>query len=184
MSLDLVLLGLLGRPASGYDLGRELAGRGAAWWPARRSQIYPTLARLEQRGWVVSGRQRSPKGPPRRVYGRTPEGTRALAEALASEPLPAHERRSWLAAARILGEPGDPALARDLLVALHGELSGQLATLDEQLEQLPPIDQPASSLDGHFLRASLRGARTSAAARLAWCAETLAGLEDAPWDEG
>ena len=50
MSLEHILLGALREPATGYELGKELAESAGHYWPAERSQIYPTLRRLQQRG--------------------------------------------------------------------------------------------------------------------------------------
>jgi PadR family transcriptional regulator PadR len=45
--------------------------------------IYPLLSRLRRDGLVVTTWQESPVGPPRRYYGLTAVGRRALAEFIA-----------------------------------------------------------------------------------------------------
>lgn len=42
--------------------------------------LYPLLSRLRSRGWVTTSWQESSTGPPRRYYGLSAEGRRALAE--------------------------------------------------------------------------------------------------------
>ncbi|HKW51009.1 MAG TPA: PadR family transcriptional regulator, partial [Candidatus Eisenbacteria bacterium] len=68
MSLEFILLGLLRRPASGYDLKKFFDEGIGYFWAAELSQIYPTLKRLEKRGWVRGRAAASKRGSGRRVY--------------------------------------------------------------------------------------------------------------------
>lgn len=78
MSLRYALLGLLAEePMSGYDLTKRFAASLANAWPAQHSQIYPELARLVDRGWIVQTAE-GPRG--RKVYGATSDGIAALRE--------------------------------------------------------------------------------------------------------
>ncbi|MCA1730348.1 MAG: PadR family transcriptional regulator [Actinobacteria bacterium] len=53
-TLGYVILGLLAREQlSGYDLMNRMQERVSFFWQARHSQIYPELARLEERGMVT-----------------------------------------------------------------------------------------------------------------------------------
>lgn len=63
MSLEHILLGLLREPASGYDLKKLFDERIDYFWAAELSQIYPTLKRLEQRGWIRGREAASSRGP-------------------------------------------------------------------------------------------------------------------------
>ncbi len=99
MSLPHVLLGLLSRaPGSGWDLRSRLVRDPSFGWEAELAQIYPALERLRRAGFVRRRRQRSPKGPARRVYRLTPSGRR--------------EFRNWLAEPLVLPRSRDATLAR------------------------------------------------------------------------
>jgi DNA-binding PadR family transcriptional regulator len=85
--LAYALLGLLARaPASGYDLIREMEEPIGFFWHARRSQIYPELARLEQAGFVTHTVVEQQERPDKKVYDITDAGRAALA-AWATEPM-------------------------------------------------------------------------------------------------
>jgi DNA-binding PadR family transcriptional regulator len=85
--LAYALLGLLARaPASGYDLIREMEEPIGFFWHARRSQIYPELARLEQAGFVTHTVVEQQERPDKKVYDITAGGRAALA-AWAAEPM-------------------------------------------------------------------------------------------------
>ena len=78
--LDYALLGLLARaPASGYDLIREMEEPVGFFWHARRSQIYPELARLEQTDLVAHEVVEQQDRPDKKVYRITEAGRAALA---------------------------------------------------------------------------------------------------------
>jgi hypothetical protein len=68
------------RSVNGYDLKTYFDHQARQFWSAELSQIYPSLKRLESRGWLTSHREASAKGPPRKVYTRTPDGRDALLE--------------------------------------------------------------------------------------------------------
>lgn len=85
--LAYALLGLLARaPRSGYDLIREVEEPVGFFWHARRSQIYPELARLERAGMVGHTVVEQQERPDKKVYEITDTGRAALA-AWAAEPM-------------------------------------------------------------------------------------------------
>ncbi|MGE5333582.1 MAG: PadR family transcriptional regulator [Nitrososphaerota archaeon] len=85
--LAYALLGLLARaPCSGYDLIRRMEEPVGFFWHARRSQIYPELARLEDAGLVVHTVVEQQERPDKKVYEITEAGRAALA-AWATEPM-------------------------------------------------------------------------------------------------
>jgi PadR family transcriptional regulator, regulatory protein AphA len=72
MSLRIALLGLLSdQPMSGYDLTKRFEDSLNNVWPARHSQIYPELNRLNDEG-LIEIVDHGPRG--RKVYEATPEG--------------------------------------------------------------------------------------------------------------
>ena len=119
MTLEFILLGLLRDPASGYDLRREFDRGPRHFWSARLSQIYPTLQRMEDRGWLKSSDEPSSKGPARRVYRRTRAGTAALREWLRGEPDLGVERLPYIGQLVFLGELRDRATTHAFLRSLR-----------------------------------------------------------------
>ena len=104
MSLPHVLLGMLSTPATGYDLRQQFEQSIRHFWSAELSQIYPTLAKLERDGLLEGHRERSDRGPMRKVYTRTPEGRDALVAWLLQGPMVRSERMPYLTQAFFLDE--------------------------------------------------------------------------------
>jgi DNA-binding PadR family transcriptional regulator len=116
-TLGYAILGLLSREAlSGYDLASRMRDRVGFFWEARHSQIYPELARLEERGLVIHHVVEQKGRPDKKVYEITGSGLGTLREWVTQPPAPRAARdelvlkaySSWLA------EPGKAvALFRD-----------------------------------------------------------------------
>lgn len=134
MSLDNILLGILKKPAAGYDIKQYFEQVFRHFWSADLAQIYRSLSRLEKDGLLESRMEPSDKGPERKVYRRTPAGTNALHEWLRAGPVFGSEKFTYLAQVFFLGEPGDHELGRGFLGTLRDELVTQLATL-QAIEQ-------------------------------------------------
>ena len=75
MSLKHAILGFLEfGPKTGYDLKKTFDRSVAGFWPAQHSQIYSTLARLEQDGFVTMRVVPQTGKPDRKVYTITEKG--------------------------------------------------------------------------------------------------------------
>ena len=86
MSLKHGLLGLLTiRKSSGYDLSKLFQESLSFFWVANQSQIYRELDKMEELGWVVSGKVEQDARPNKRVYGITKEGNQELVRWLKEE---------------------------------------------------------------------------------------------------
>lgn len=72
-----VLSLLVGEDRYGFDLVRRLGE--VDGMVTSEGTIYPLLSRLRREGWVTTRWAESETGPPRRYYGITPAGRRALA---------------------------------------------------------------------------------------------------------
>src|SRR5262245_61024565 len=129
MSLPHVLLGLLHEePRSGYDLARAVREELDPVWSAGFSQIYPTLAKLRRRGWVLLRVLGPRRGPRRHLYRATAAGRRELRRWL-SEPA-APDRRNDERLARVaLLEALPPPERRRALAALDAALAKEAARL-------------------------------------------------------
>jgi DNA-binding PadR family transcriptional regulator len=178
MSLDHILLGLLQRPASGYDLKAQFEEGARYVWSAELSQIYPALQKMQRRGWLRSRTVKSTKGPPRRVYERTPRGDAALHKWLRGEPILGTERFAYLAQLLFLGELGDLSQTLSFLQQLRAKLAAYARFLEgasaETLAGASPeeLAEPAF----HDWIAMQLGVK-SLQAKVAWCDEAIGLIE-------
>ena len=93
MSLEYAILGFLNyRPLSGYDLKKVFDNSVRHFWPADQSQIYRTLAKLAEQGYVEQEIVRGLDRPDRKEYRITPAGQEALHTWLLN-PLPSQDLR-------------------------------------------------------------------------------------------
>lgn len=81
MSLPHLILGLLHRqPDSGYDLNKRFERTVANFWTTDQSQIYRTLYKLRDKGWVKAETIVQDDNPNKKVYSITDAGYQALIE--------------------------------------------------------------------------------------------------------
>jgi transcriptional regulator len=86
-SMELLILALLdGRDRHGYEIGKLIEQRSGGRLVFRISSLYPTLCRLEDRGWIAGRWVEAPGERRRRFYTLTRGGRRALAD----------QRQRWL----------------------------------------------------------------------------------------
>jgi PadR family transcriptional regulator, regulatory protein PadR len=85
-SVEMLILSLLeARARHGYEIGKLIEARSAGKLTFALPTLYPTLLRLENRGWI-KGRWIEKTGERRRCFYRlTAEGRRILAE----------QRKTW-----------------------------------------------------------------------------------------
>ncbi|GIO30092.1 MULTISPECIES: PadR family transcriptional regulator [Paenibacillus] len=96
-TLEYAILSALGRkPCSGYELAAYLE----LLWPAKHSQIYPHLTKLEQKGLLVYEHVEQLGKPDKKVYSITDEGKEAL--------------KAW-----IVEQPAEPALRDEFLIKIN-----------------------------------------------------------------
>ena len=87
MSLRYALLGFLNLgPMTGYDLKKQLDRSTQNFWHAGLNQIYPTLKKMEDEGWITSTVEPQEARPDRVVYRMSETGRQELLDWLA-EPL-------------------------------------------------------------------------------------------------
>ncbi|NNF66950.1 MAG: hypothetical protein HKM98_05530, partial [Gammaproteobacteria bacterium] len=129
MSLRNILLGLLAKPASGYDLKRQFNQSLRHFWAAELAQIYPTLQKLEKDGMLEATRQPPTQGPPRKVYRRKARAKKEIRQWLSQGPQFRQDRISYLAQIYFLSELEDTAQARDFMLELRDAVATQLKSL-------------------------------------------------------
>jgi len=133
---DLVLLSLLAEgPLHGYQANAELERREVRDWAGiSRPQVYYSIEKLAQLGFVRASEIESPAaGPERRVFQTTATGRTALADALERQEWATHRERprflTWIA----LSWQARPGVFRQQIERrrefLENELSREEATL-------------------------------------------------------
>ncbi len=95
MSVRYAILGLLAQhPRHGYELRNafEAVVGGEQTWSVKPAQVYATLERLLEAGWIAEEMDPPDPHPDKRVYAILPEGQQALGEWFRSPVEPEHER--------------------------------------------------------------------------------------------
>jgi len=81
MSLKFALLGLLAEsPKYGYEIKRQFEGALGNAWSVSYGQLYPTLRRLSEQGWVTKRTEPGKKAAEKNIYSVTDRGRRKLEE--------------------------------------------------------------------------------------------------------
>lgn len=176
MSLENILLGLLRKPASGYDLKGIFDERIHYFWSAELSQIYPTLDRMEKRGLLRSRRVPAKRGAGRIIYQTTPAGHRVLREWLERGIEFSDDRITYLAKLYMMDELGDAGKTLRYLTDLRDTFARNLAALDgiERRWEAEDPDCPESLSDEEFhVLLSLRNGICMTGARVKWCDESI-----------
>jgi PadR family transcriptional regulator PadR len=79
-STEMLILALLeDGPRHGYEIGKLIEKRSRGVLRFHVASLYPTLYRLEKRGWVKGTWEKANGGRRRRFYRITPDGNKALA---------------------------------------------------------------------------------------------------------
>ncbi len=171
LTIEWSLLGLLAeQPMHGYELHQRLAeaaGLGLVW-RIKQSQLYALLARLEERGYLVSTLEPQETHPPRKVYALTPAGEAALAAWVQTPVRHGRDfRLEFLAKVYFAQRRGE-----DVLLAL---LHAQKAACQSWLENLQPAAgaHPPASYEELVYRFRLGQIQ----AMLQWLDESIAVIE-------
>jgi PadR family transcriptional regulator, regulatory protein AphA len=81
MSLKFALLGLLAEsPKYGYEIKRRFDGALGNVWSVSYGQLYPTLRRLSELGWVTKKTEPGKKAAEKNIYSITEKGRKKLDE--------------------------------------------------------------------------------------------------------
>lgn len=139
MTVRHALLGLLAqKPSHGYELHAAFVAivGGDSNWDLKLAQVYTTLERMRQAGWVeCTSDLGEGDEPSRRLYALTPEGCAALQQWFDSVTSGGHERDELyvkLMVSLVSGE-GDPAR---ILQTQRAHLFQQLHTVTVQRNEL------------------------------------------------
>lgn len=178
MSLAHAILGILQyRPMTGYDLKTQFFDQSIAhFWSADQAQIYRTLDKLAEQGFVESQIEYQEDRPNRKVYSITDAGQQEL--------------RHWLTTEQPLATVREPFLVQ-LFFARQLPTAQVIALLEQQLHahaerlatyQAVPIrglDDPQITEEEVFQRLTLELGLKIEAAYMAWVAQAIEAIQKA-----
>ena len=130
MSLRFALLGLLAvEPASGYDLKRAINRSTYFIWNATGPQIYNTLHKLREEGYITS-ESRAQKGKPdKHIHTITASGRAALKDFM-SEPIRTSETRDEVLLRIFFGNFASKSIIRRELEAYLDRIRNERSYLE------------------------------------------------------
>lgn len=175
MSLEHILLAMLHKPGTGYDLKAEFESGARFFWSAEYGQIYPTLQAMQKKGWLTSRQEPSEKGPPRKVYCRTAKGNQELHAWLRGGPALGTERMAWIAQLLHLWELDDLGATQKFIEQFRERqefvrdlLRGALAGIEASFPGGEEMMTESSFHDWLALQFGVRAIE----ARIDWCLES------------
>jgi DNA-binding PadR family transcriptional regulator len=110
-----ILIALLEKPSSGYDLARRFDRAIAYFWQATHQQIYRELGRMVEAGWVAVLENDSPVATRRKVYCVLPVGREEVIRWARETPLGIDDRNVFLLKLRADAVIGPLGLGEELL---------------------------------------------------------------------
>jgi DNA-binding PadR family transcriptional regulator len=178
MTLEHAILGFLYYiPLTGYDLKKAFDASVQHFWPADQSQIYRTLARLTEQGWVEVQVVQQENRPPRHVYSLTQAGREELRRWLTTELPPEEVRVPWLVQLFFSGQLSD-----EEILATFERVAKQLRARLERARRIPEdstayIEAIGSPRESFFWMLTLDYRIKVMEAELAWIEKTIQRLQ-------
>lgn len=172
-----ILVSLLEKPGSGYELARRFERSIGYFWTATHQQIYRVLKRMESDGWIDVREVPQQARPDKKEYSVAALGRSALSQWL-HEPIEPESVRHELAV-KIRGAAFDDPVALIREVERHREAhTERLARyLAGELRDFTGPDAPATPDAGQELQhVVLRGGIAYERMTLAWLDDVLATL--------
>jgi DNA-binding PadR family transcriptional regulator len=180
MSLDHAILGFLNYgPSSGYGLKKAFDNSVRHFWPADQNQIYRTLRRMAQQGWVELELVEQVDRPDRKVYHLTNDGRDELRRWLATPLPPDDNRRASLIQVFFAGQLSD----EEILHVLETKAAQTRVTL-ERYRQIPQggsafAQAVGSEREVFFWQATLQSGIRRLQADLEWLEELIQQIQQA-----
>lgn len=172
-----ILVSLLEKPGSGYELARRFERSIGYFWTATHQQIYRVLKRMESDGWIDVREVAQQARPDKKEYSVTGVGRSVLSRWL-HEPIEPESVRHELAV-KIRGAAFDDPVALIHEVERHRQAhTDRLARyLAGELRDFTGPDAPATPDAGQELQhVVLRGGIAYERMTLAWLDDVLATL--------
>ncbi|MET9347957.1 PadR family transcriptional regulator [Streptomyces termitum] len=173
-----ILVSLLEKPGSGYELARRFERSIGYFWTATHQQIYRVLKRMETDGWVDAREVAQQGRPDKREYSVADLGRAALASWL-HEPIEPESVRHDLAV-KIRGAAfDDPAgLVREVERHRRAHTDRLAHYLSGEERDFPPrpADGTPPDAERELQHAVLRGGIAYERMMIAWLDDVLATL--------
>ena len=128
-----ILIALLEKPSSGYDLARRFDRAIGFFWHATHQQIYRELGRMVGAGWVAVVEDDAAAAARKKVYRVLPVGREEVRRWARETPLACDDRNAFLLKLRADAVAGPLGLGEELR-RLIGENRARLAVY-RQIEQ-------------------------------------------------
>ncbi|MFE4108268.1 PadR family transcriptional regulator [Almyronema epifaneia] len=170
-----ILVALLDRPCSGYDLAKRFSNSVGFFWDASHQQIYRELSKLEAQNYLTSEKVLQDTRPNKKLYAVTEAGKLFLKDWMA-EPTALNPVKDDLLV-KIFGGYLVPVeiIVSDLLThrQQHQARLDEYRTIEKQFfperERLSPV--------ARFQYLTLRNGIRYEQSWLAWCEEAIAYLQ-------
>jgi DNA-binding PadR family transcriptional regulator len=173
---DAAILGMLTvEPMSGYDMKHFCDQSLAHFWHENYGNLYPRLKRLRAAGLVRGRRERRAHGPDAIVYSLTTAGRRRFREWLRQEPHPEKVRSEFLLKIFFGAQAGLERSAGWIRDYQRQQQTTKRGYADvERMLRASLRDRP----EALYWLMSLRRGQLVTEARLRWCRECLALMND------
>ncbi len=137
MSLKYALLGLLAEsPKYGYELKRRFEGALGNVWSVSYGQLYPTLRRLSELGWVTKKTEPGKKAAEKNIYSMTEKGRRKLDEWLLTPVRSTYRVKDEFTLRFLFFKKVPPALVREYLTEHQKKMTRQRESFQKTLQSL------------------------------------------------
>lgn len=178
MSLKYALLGLLAeRSKYGYEIKREFEGALGNVWSVSYGQLYPTLRRLSEVGWLTKKTEPGKKAAEKNIYSITEKGRRKLDEWLLKPVRSSYRVKDEFTLRFLFFSKLAPASVRDYLRGYQKKTQEQRDSFRKTLELLP------RGAD-FYLQGIIRKGIAHLAAEDRWLQEIIEGIPEASSAEG
>jgi DNA-binding PadR family transcriptional regulator len=185
MHLEHAILGFLNYvPFTGYDLKRSFESSVRHFWPADQSQIYKTLRRLAEQGFVTHEVVQQEGRPNRKVYRITEAGRKELRAWIGRTPDPEEVRSPFLIQVFFAGLLNDDeiiamleAKAQQLRELLDRYRSIADAPLEDEGQEAPPRER-------FFWYLTLDNGLSNKQAELDWIEDAMERIRNKEYEQG
>jgi PadR family transcriptional regulator AphA len=174
MSLKFALLGLLAeRPKYGYEIKREFEGALGNVWSVSYGQLYPTLRRLSEQGWLTKKTEPGKKAAEKNIYSITEKGRRKLDEWLLKPVRSTYRLKDEFTLRFLFFRKVAPASVLEYLRGYQKKTQEQRESFRRTLEALP------AGVD-FYLQGIIRKGMAHLAAEDRWLQEVIESIRAQP----
>lgn len=177
MSLEYaILVSLRERAGSGYELARRFDKSIGYFWAASHQQIYRSLKRMVEAGWIDCDEVAQDKRPDKKVYRVSEDGAAELARWVGEPATPTSNTRNDLSVKLRGASFGDTEAVIAELIR-HREMHTERLDLYRTIQRRDfpsPGDLTGRELHQYLV---LLGGLRAEQALLAWCEEAIQALE-------